>query len=370
MSERRQYRIYYGDLDRLLLECVQPLLERATPVLSHRFWERHYAGGTHLRVTLRGDHDRVHEVGALLNDAARSFMASHPSPDATTYSAERVADLLRQEGDDLELEDLRYRNNTVELWPHPAQRARYLTPDAVILAEDFRHDTMTLAGRILASATPRRDAMLQLYFLNAILVGHDSLPEGAVSYKSHWEGFAATFVSVELLDRIRGSYTSHRESILGLLREVVERWDQHTIADDPNLAAWQSLFQRYAARIRATLAEGRHVTRQPATPEGARQLREELYTIVRRDSEFVRALWSDERFMASLQFNRGFIVARVLTNLLYTLLAAVGLHAIDRMSLCYYAHRAAEDHYGCNLTDILQGNIEAIVRSHADRWAS
>jgi len=281
-----------------------------------------------------------------------------------------VAALLRQEGDDHEIEDLRYRNNTIELWPHPPQRERYLTPDAAIIAEEFRHDAMTLSGRIIAANGPRRDEMLRLYFLNALLVGRGALPEGAVSYKSHWEGFAATFVSMELVSRIRESYATHRESILDLLRGVVHRWEQRIIAEDPNLAAWQTLFQRYAARVRATLAEGRHVTRQPATPDGARELREELYTIVRRDSDFVRALWSDERFIASLQFEPGFIAARVLTNLLYTVVAAVGLHAIDRMALCYYAHRAAEDHYACNLTDILQGNIEAIVRSHADRWAS
>lgn len=48
--EWRNYQIYYTDVDRLIVECAAPLTDRLRPATRTAFWERHYAGGPHLRV--------------------------------------------------------------------------------------------------------------------------------------------------------------------------------------------------------------------------------------------------------------------------------------------------------------------------------
>jgi hypothetical protein len=71
--------------------------------------------------------------------------------------------------------------------------------------------------------------------------------------------------------------------------------------------------------------------------------------------------------MEALQYDAGFLVPRVLTNLLYVVVAAVGLAPLERIVLCHHSHRAAEEHTGRNLDEILAGNIDRTIRANAGR---
>lgn len=51
----RHVRMCCSALDRLILDCVWPVLSPARDLLYRGCWERHYAGGPHLRVTLSGE---------------------------------------------------------------------------------------------------------------------------------------------------------------------------------------------------------------------------------------------------------------------------------------------------------------------------
>lgn len=62
------------------------------------------------------------------------------------------------------------------------------------------------------------------------------------------------------------------------------------------------------------------------------------------------------------------MVPRVLTNLLYQFVATVGIGPIDRMALCYFAFRTAEEHFACDLGEILKANIAQTVAANSDRW--
>lgn len=369
MTEWRSYHIHTSEVDRLIVGCVHPFFEEWEGRLERRFWERHYTGGPHLRVRLRGPAAVLAAAGDELAARARAFLAEHPSPDLAHYSEAHVARLLEWEETPAGAgEDLRYRNNVIEEHPYPPAADVYVSREAARLVEDFRHDMMPLAVRLPAGPRPLREALLRLYFLQALEAAGD-LAAGSVSYKSHWEGFASTFPSQVVLERIRATYSTHREHFQALLREVAGLFAGGRIGEDPELAAWQELLRRYESRAREVLGAGIHITQQPTTPEEAVRMRRQAESLRLRDSEFVRTMWGDETFVASLQHEPRFLVPRVLTNLLYTFLAASGLKTIDKFTLCHVAFRTVEEHAHCDLTDVLRRNMDWMVARHAGRPA-
>ncbi len=369
MSEWRGYHIYYSQLDPLILGCVHPFLERAGARLERCFWERHYAGGPHLRIRLRGPTDEVQNLGKMLVHEANLYVAEHPSPDLSTYSEVHAAALMTKEGEEATPEALRYRNNTVEEHPY-SRRETFVSDAAEALAEDFRHDSMPLAAFVLRLSIPRSESLLRLFFLQALLVSRGDMPSGCVSCKSHWEGFAATFGAPQAIERIRESQRSNREAVLGVMKDVADKFERGMLDQDPLLVGWRDLLEKYRSRTRRELAEGKQITEQPRTIEEAREARARVLRNQHTGSAFVQTFWSDERFIASIQYEPAWLVPRVLMNLLYQFVATVGIGPIDRMALCYYVYRAAEEHYRCDLTEILKGNVARTVATHAERWAA
>lgn len=370
MSEWRSHHVYTSDVDRLIVDCVHPFFQLWESRLERRFWERHYAGGPHLRIRLQGPAAVVGPAAEELAAQARAFLAAHPSRDLTSYSPEHAGRLLAWEETPASSgEDLRYRNNVVEEHPYPPATNVYVSPEAARLMEDFRHDIIPLVMLLLTGRRPRREALLRLYFLQALEIGGEPAA-GSVSFKSHWEGFASTFPSLQVIERIEGTYNAGRDHFQTLLREVTGLFLQKRIGEEPELAAWQSLLQRYLSRARQILSTGTQITQQPATPEAAEWMRGQAESRRLRDSEFVRTFWEDGTFISSLQHEPAFLAPRVLTNFLYTLLTASGLKTIDKFTLCHVAFRSVEDHSQCNLTDVLRRNIEWVVGRQAGHHAS
>lgn len=369
MTTWRSYHVFYSDIDPLILAGVQPALDRLEGRVERRFWERHFAGGPHLRIRLGGEAAAVEAAGAELTARLAAFLAAHPSRDLDSYDPARAARLLEWEGTPAEeADDLGYRNNRIEEHPYPPRTDAYVTREASRLMEDFRHDALPFAVRLLRGSRPRREALLRLYFLHALHVG-GSLPQGSVSFKSHWEGFASSFPSADAIERIQATYQANREAIAALLLEVEGLFSTGRLAEDPDLADWSRLLAVYEARARATILSGTHITPQAASPEEAARMRERAESSRRRDSEFVRTFWSSEVFVASIQFEPSFLVPRVLTNLLYALLSAAGLKPIDKFSLCHFASRAVEEHAGCDLTQFLRDTVDRFVTRNAARWS-
>src|SRR5687767_64425 len=98
MNEWRAYHIYYSDVDRLIIDCVHPFFQHWEDRIERRSWERHYAGGPHLRIRLRGSVAELAHAGNELAAWVGSFLARYPSQDVGNYSAERAAKLLEWEG--------------------------------------------------------------------------------------------------------------------------------------------------------------------------------------------------------------------------------------------------------------------------------
>ena len=365
IMEWRNYNVYYTDIDRLILNCVHPVLERCRGTLDLCFWERHFAGGPHLRVRMRGSAEATAGVGRELIQEAQSFFLAFPSQRSPEYSHELTRRLLALEGEEVQDEDLLYRVDQILERPYDRLHHRLASDEAAGVLESFLHDSEELAVAILSSDSPKMETMLRLYFLEALFVS-GSLVRGSVSFKSHWEGFGAVSATRDLNERIEKSYTKNRESIKETMLEVQEEYD-NTTPPNPLLSDWLALLDRYRERAASILEAGIHLTHQPSTAEEVRQSWEHLSPRMVRESSFVNAIYKDARFMASAQFEPRLLIPRVLTNLLYSMASLVGLRPLDRMVLCYYAHRAVEEHFGCDLTDVLRETIEQVVNQHAYR---
>lgn len=173
------------------------------------------------------------------------------------------------------------------------------------------------------------------------------------------------FSNPRLNERIASNYQKNREKIRELMLGVKEQFENGAL--DPILKGWVDLIERYMARTRRVLESGQHVTPQYGTVDNVRQAKQDLEERMWQDSDFLRTLYGDERFLALVQYEANFLAPRVATNLLYRLVSQLGLNVIDKMSLCYYAHRIVEDHFQCDLTDILKENMKKIVNTHAHR---
>jgi hypothetical protein len=365
-SPWRALHVYSSALEPLLLERIGPFFERHATELEEGFWERHYAGGTHVRVRLRAEPARLEALVGELRAELEAHLAAQPSPDVQGYSVARVAKLLELEGLDPANEDLEYRNNVVLERPYPVPGQTFASPGARALAESFRRRSGPLALRLLASDRSRREEVLRLYLGLALFVGRRQYPPGCVSYKSHWEGFAATFPVEQVVERIREGYVEHRERLLELVEEV-QAGQAAGFESDPLLAEWWRLLDETRTEARALFERGEALIEHPESLEAAAQMREKLFTIVRRPSDFVETLWADERFITLLRHDLAFHVPRVLVNLLYDLVAAVGLAPLDKMALCHHVFRAVEEARQCDLNALLRENMAAVVAKQLHR---
>lgn len=363
----KSFHIYYSDIDRLILECVHPFLENCGAVLGKHFWERHYAGGPHLRVCLHGMKSYVEEVGGQLQDHVNQFLSGHPSPNSERYSESRAAALLELEGLSPHKEDLAYRNNVILERIYPMHPEVYASPEVAELAESFRHDSNPLVVKLMTSSRSRHEEVLRLYFGLALYVGRGSYPAGSISFKSHWEGFSVTIQAEEAISRIQKSYQDRSGQVVAIMSRVKEQYLQDRFAQDSVLWGWFDLLRKYSQATRKMFEAGRLFSQNPGTVAEAGVIRDRFLKRIQRESSFVRKLWADHRFLFLMQYDLAFQVSRTLVNLLYSLAAAAGLTPIDKMALCYFAYRTVEESHGCNLDNLLECNIGKVLRDHEHR---
>lgn len=355
MNQWRSYHIYYSKIDSLLLECICPFLCTLQGSLGMFFWERHYAGGPHVRVRFQGDGDSLDRIDAAFVPLVQHYLEKFPSRPLEKYSPERAAQLLEMEQEPFEPSELEYRVNTICQWPYRRLQSSFVKGAGLELMHEFLRDSNPVAEALLREPERKRDNLLRFYFLVALFPDGAIVP-GSVSFKSHWEGFAATFKSRAVLERIRGGFEDQRDTIVATMENVTESYKRQDFSGDPLLADWLALLRRYGDKAGAMLRHGEQIN-YTMTPDEARHYHLTLQANQVEPSEFVDSLFEDPAFLQAYRSDLELAWPRVLVNFLYLLIPAVGLTMIDRMALCYYSHKAVETHFQCNLTDILRSNI-------------
>src|SRR5262249_23221801 len=244
MNEWRSFHVYYTHPDRILLECIAPLLRSFKADLNLCFWERHYAGGPHIRARFYGDPSSLATAEQRLLTAVESYLECFPSAAVSSYSAEDARRLLEMEGEAYEPDDLEYRVNVIQQRPYQRLNSRFLQGSSLQLLHEFLHDSNPMSEAILKEPRRKRHHLLRMYFLKA-LVSLGSLTRGSVSFKSHWSGFAAAFPNHAAVQRIRDSFEQQQHAIIATMLEVQRRYDASDFSGDPILQRWLVLLQKY-----------------------------------------------------------------------------------------------------------------------------
>ncbi|HEY4905015.1 MAG TPA: lantibiotic dehydratase C-terminal domain-containing protein [Candidatus Sulfotelmatobacter sp.] len=362
MDEWRSYHVYYTDIDRLLLECIGPCLRTLDGSLSMYFWERHYAGGRHVRVRFRGSVADLNVVGKQFVSAVQRYLELYPSARLTNYSSDDARQMLEMEGEVYDPDDLNYRINAICEQQYQRLKSRYVQGEGLELLHEFLHDSNALTVAMLKDPAAKLDNLLSLFFLNALFVD-GGLQQGSVSYKSHWSGFAATFGGRPIIERIRRSFEEQKDSIIARMLEVQDAYSRRNFSHQPVLAEWHRLLDKYGRKAKVLLSSGVQIS-FTMTPHEIRGYRDFVGQHAHEKSEFMQVLLEDERFVAAFRHEQSLAWPRVLVNLLYMIVPALGLTILDRMALCYFAHRGVETHLQCDLTDVLRTTITTTLRNY------
>ena len=70
----------------------------------------------------------------------------------------------------------------------------------------------------------RRDRAERPLFASNALGTHGNIVQGAVSFRSHWYGFAAFFRSWAAIERIRASLENQKDNVVSAMLEVQEAY--------------------------------------------------------------------------------------------------------------------------------------------------
>lgn len=359
----RSLTVYTSAPEDILRDVIAGCLVPGSPDVSCSFWERHYVSGTQWRVRLGGPTAAgVDRQLDALEAACRSYLADHPSP-PEPYDPHRVAYLLERESAPVPDDVTVHRQNECVRAPYPDDMRVSLSEPARELADEYRHFAYRACLPLLGDREAAFVALLRAYWLHALLVTGGDLGEGCVSFKSHWSGFAATFEAEAVVTRIESAFALQSGALAHEAGAVVA-WHAAPNQTDSWLSTFDALTRDFMVRARQRLDRGETLTYQAATVEEQQVRQAEAMSRIVRPNGFLSLVWDDPRFLASLHASPAFLWARAMTNLLYILVAASGLSALDRQVLCRFAFGGAEALLGENLDDrMARTQAEMITRA-------
>lgn len=356
MTSWNSLHVYYTNINELILSCIEPFFNLQKWPGMQYFWERHYAGGAHLRLRFTASPECILQLDKALIRHVQTFLQTRPSIPVRTYSADKCREMLVLDGEDPSLDDYRYRVNEICQVPYQRFTNTVLSYSTVAIIEDFLQDARSLAVWTISQPGSVRLNVLRLYFWTALFLC-DDLPCGSVSYKSHWSGFAASCRNRALIDRIRLSYGDRTQQLAKIMCQVQVCHGETAFTPSYLLAQWQSLLEKYSQRVSVEISKGMELTPRMKSAADVRKGREWIARNVVEESNFLNLLYDSDDNLILLGQNHGATAARVLTNLLYIFVPLAGLNLLDKMCLCHYAYRTVEDYFHCNLTDIANDTL-------------
>jgi len=355
--EMNSFHIYYADLDRLLIYGLEPLIKtlkhgHKVSLIQRYFWERHYAGGAHLRLHLGVAFDKLQRVHTIIEEQMDTFFQQHPSEDDTGYNPKVVAELLEMEQEDPEEHDLTYRNHQVVRQPYRRSSDKFTGDAPIKLMEAFYEDAHDLLMQILRHPQGKELQMLKIFFLNAWL-DNCTWANAGISYRSHWEGFKMQMQMRDANSFVE-SIESKQEQLEEHLLDIMDSCRYERRTQDPIMAAYEQLSRKYRKTAREMLERGEQLFHNFDPSHNHKYLEEvaEKHQL----SDFVKELHYSDYLMKATQ-QLGFNVVRASTNLMYLLIPALGLAPYHKFKLGYFTFRTIEQHSGEDTHDMLRDNF-------------
>lgn len=354
--------IYYRWPSQMLLDVIDPLLRRATSFLSRAFWELHNLGGSHVRVHLVGEPAEVESATRSLFECARQYFALHPSEPDPRYSVKHArAAWLRETGIALPEEAYAYRVDEVCQGSYWKMKEQFASTEALKLLEEFLQLRMPLAASLLLhNEDARKGRLLRMYWLPATM-GFETMAQGCVSYRSHWEGFASRSHRRPAVNRIHEAYQRNRSRLADECRYVQSVCDGSE--SDAELRQWETILNHVTRRALIEIANGKRLTFQAESAAQVLHAKSRMPAEIFTTSKFIVRLYEDERFLASWGHEPRLIIPRIRTNLLYSMVRDLNFSLFDRYTLCYFAFKTVEALFDVDLCDMLADNVQQIAKT-------
>jgi thiopeptide-type bacteriocin biosynthesis protein len=148
-----------GDLDRLLTECVAPLVAELDTEVTGWFFLRYWEGGPHLRLRLRPRRpEHTEQIRQVVLEHGGRYLTAHPSPPAPyareqyQATAARLATAERMASHDTLLRP----DDTVEFIDYRPEYDCYGQPRALTAAEEHFVTSSTIALEVIRSGAPEQ----------------------------------------------------------------------------------------------------------------------------------------------------------------------------------------------------------------------
>lgn len=231
---------YAGDLDRLLVEAVRPIVAdlRSTGAVGRWFFIRYWNGGRHLRVRLEPGSGREDEVVATASEHLEGYVACHPGGREDRADYLRRAEHLRcafgvaagnGRTDELEPEPIEPLQppDSVRVRPYRYEFDRYGGPAARPLTEGHFWRSSELAVTVVSCSLERPGARVSLAFeLLALVPGALGVPAAAASELFRQASGMRRYVEPDRGDDHRpdrfAPYEEQRDDVLAVVRRAVE----------------------------------------------------------------------------------------------------------------------------------------------------
>ncbi|MFB9240507.1 thiopeptide-type bacteriocin biosynthesis protein [Massilia antarctica] len=262
--------IYYNviDLRPVLLECVDPLVERLTVegLISSYFFIRYWEGGAHVRLRLLPSTGADHaEIRSIVDGAVGAFLEQRPSlfdPDpqimAPLMRAMFVAEYgqeeyVRQFGADgmIPIMD----NNSFRYMPYFPEYGRYGGASGIALAEEHFHLSSVIALELIGESNSHvRTSILGLAFQLMLYFVYSFFEDKAVVagfFKRYAEFFSGVNVTQQSQDAFEADFERQSDRILSQVSQV-EQIHRHLQVEDGGAL---SRYSRNASHMRDRIRE-------------------------------------------------------------------------------------------------------------------
>ena len=362
MTDAQQWNsvhIYYYDenKDDLILDCTQPLFQKACEHIGRFFFVRHWLHGPHLRLRFFCDEEQFDRViKPLIEAQVGCYLQDHPS--TTVLDEEKLRPvyerLAKQEQENESALPL-YPNNSLQYLPYDRRLHVLKSPLMVELLEDFYVATNDLVFEMLSYIRQGHNLLtlsLDLMYTTAHTMS-PHIANGFLSYRSHAEGFIIGCAQPQAMRALFDQkYQAQAEALMPHLRRLLEALDRQEDTF-PFTLSWLTILKSFWTRVEPLVKDGQLDTMphlEGDIPGFISKAREHL-----AQSAFHSTLESHQEYKKALYENKWFQSYRLMLNMLYLHLNRLGLRPIERFMLCHLAANSVEQVFHVNAVEMISG---------------
>lgn len=355
--------IYYGDLNRLITDCVTPEMEKRSSQISSWFWERGCIGGRHLKVRWIPRTDMLIDIETDLLKNFQDYILCHPSNPPLTYNLEAGKKLAKTEHRLVSEDELKFRLDCAVSEPYTRTFDENSSDDTIDLLHYFLADTREFCTRNMPSENGQKVLFVMQLMVVFAVVQFDNVAEGCITFRAHWDNYELFFKPQTLAQRIKQHYKTNRHQINEIVGDILERYEKGALENDPEFVEWMEIVKKYRNIVYQKYLAGVTLISQPINEDDVIGTSDLLSNVESesRAKHFLSRLFDQTNYLGGLVNNPGLQITRITVNLMYHLFTNLGLSSFQRMSCTYFVLRSVEDIFNIDLADVLNEHMKKVL---------